>query len=338
MNEYYEIIEVISEIQSMMSHGVEGVMAIIFAIAAVVGLLQCFFGYKLMKLCFAVVGFVLGGIAGFLFTGFTADEAAVVIAAALICGILGALLLFHVYRIGVFVTNTALITLLMIIVTGVESTSGLVASIVIGIVAGIIGVIFVRVWTIISTGAAGGISAGSCLGAIFGSGALGVIIGLALTVLGIVFQFRTTGKKKNQAKCTQTYVYTEVPVYTAPQSTAAPQNTAVPRSHTAPRACAEPKVQAAPKVHAAPKTRPAAKAAHTARAAAAGSHLKNAQRGEKISAFANDFAKALKDFAADMKKVAALAAGYVAAGIYALAAFLGAAFSYGRAWLGRKQG
>ncbi len=187
------ILDIVSELHNAISHGVNGAMAIVFAIVAVAGLFQCFFGYKMMRVCFAICGFGIGAVGAGLAVGLSVSEAAPAIIAALIGGILGALLLFHVYRLGVFVMNFALVAVLVLLFGGASDES-LILGVIAGVISGIVAAIMVRVWTILSTGASGGMCAGLAIGSIINVPYIGAVLGFALAIGGIIFQFKTTRK------------------------------------------------------------------------------------------------------------------------------------------------
>lgn len=191
-----ELVNIISNMQQIYYTGLNGAMAILFAVVAVVGLVQCFFGYKLMRVCFTIGGFAIGALGAGVGAGLAVDNMAVVIIAALIGGVLGALLLFHVYRLGVFFLNFALVTVIVFL-AGSASYGSLIAGVISGIVIGVVAAIMVRVCTILSTGCAGGVVAGVAIGGIFHVSAIGLVLGVVLTIVGIVFQFKTTKKNKS---------------------------------------------------------------------------------------------------------------------------------------------
>lgn len=210
MNELRNIIDMVSSIHSFIGNGVSGIMAVVFALVAVAGLFQCFFGYKLMRACFAICGFGIGALAGLVGVGLAVESAAPAIIAALVCGILGALLLFHVYRLGVFVMNFALVALLVLLF-GNASNESLVLAVIAGLISGIVAAVMVRIWTILSTGIAGGMAAGLAIGSIINVPYVGAILGFALAIGGTIFQFKTTCKQEKHNASAQQPVVVVVP-------------------------------------------------------------------------------------------------------------------------------
>lgn len=68
-----------------------------------VGAVNCYFGYRLFRILLAIWGFFLGASIGFTLAG--GDNATVAIVAALIVGILGALVVSALFFVGVFVVG-----------------------------------------------------------------------------------------------------------------------------------------------------------------------------------------------------------------------------------------
>ena len=81
---------------------------IVTLVAIILGLLNCFFGYRLFKVMLAIYGFVLGAIFGAIIGGGLANGNTVaIIVAGLGGGLLGAGLMVAFYFLGVFVVGAA---------------------------------------------------------------------------------------------------------------------------------------------------------------------------------------------------------------------------------------
>ena len=184
-------------------------LMVLAIVTIVIGLIQCFLGYKLMKLCFAIAGFFLGGTIGVLACS-AADLKSVSITAivGLICAILGAIMLFKLYRIGVFLLDGILAFLLcMLLLYSINSAGDpstmLLISGVAAVVVGILGVIFIRPVTIFFTSVSGGIQAGhGIIALVLGSltSIWGIVAGVVLAILGMIVQFKTTKKPEKKGK------------------------------------------------------------------------------------------------------------------------------------------
>jgi len=74
------------------------------AAAVLLGLLVCFFGYRIFRFVLAIIGFVIGAsfVAGFGYTLTDGKEIAVILIAAIAGGLIGAVLLLFLYSAGVF--------------------------------------------------------------------------------------------------------------------------------------------------------------------------------------------------------------------------------------------
>ena len=70
------------------------------------GVVQCFFGYRLFKIIIGIIGFIIGGVLAGKLTFFLYPETAVVIIAGLIGGLLGAAAILTFYYVGIFLIGT----------------------------------------------------------------------------------------------------------------------------------------------------------------------------------------------------------------------------------------
>ena len=175
------------------------IVALICLPTLVYGILECFFGYKIMKILFAIQGFFLGGILGMaigcgMMRGQGAGE---MVGPALLCGlivgVLGAYLLYKLYLIGVFCSNASMVFLVGILLGGTGESNLMVWGI-LGVLVGILAVKFVRICVIAVTGIFGGLCAGTALMGMLGVYETGpaLLAGIVLAVLGILHQWKTT--------------------------------------------------------------------------------------------------------------------------------------------------
>lgn len=179
-----------------------GVIAVILAITAVVSVIQCFFGYKIFKFWVGVIGFIvfvfLGGVLGAL--AFKGSEVAIIIF-GLICGILGAFLAMKLYKLGVFIQCFGTGFLVGIVLCGAilqtDIGPAMALAIVFGAIFGIVGVILIKPVIIISTGFSGGVTLGLCLAGLFkGNLFLGILLGIISSICGVLYQFYSSKNPK----------------------------------------------------------------------------------------------------------------------------------------------
>ena len=174
-----------------------GIAAMVCTVSLIFGLLEGFFGYKIMKLMFAVTGFIGGGLLGMALYIYLIGSTPQDVGPAVLCGILAgvavAYLLYKVYLIGVFFSNAALMFLLGILLCGTEQ-SDLILSAACGVVVGVLAVKFVRIWVIAVSGVSGGMAAGPALMGLLGQYQAGpaMLAGVVLAILGILYQWKTT--------------------------------------------------------------------------------------------------------------------------------------------------
>lgn len=177
---------------------------------AVFFLLQCLFGYKLMRLWISVVGFLIGfalgaGISGLLIP--KEDYALfLVVVIGLAVGVPAALIANKLYRVGVFFM---ILCPVFLAVSGLFDGGekwlgwvGILLGVGIGILAGLLSLRFMRAWIILSTALSGGLCSAQLFLELFRVDAVPAVLGLGLllALVGLVVQFKTTVPKKAEAK------------------------------------------------------------------------------------------------------------------------------------------
>lgn len=130
----------------------------LIALASIgLGLLYCFFGYRIFKVLLGILGFVVGAsvAAKFVFDTF-GGEPVLTIVAGLVGGVIGTVLLVFLYFVGVFLLGAWLGSLLGVLLTGGgESTAALVIIVVLAVMGGIVTVVFQKLMIILSTALGG---------------------------------------------------------------------------------------------------------------------------------------------------------------------------------------
>lgn len=178
------------------SGAAQGTTALI--VAAVIGVLVCLFGLKLVKLLTAAAGAVIGagiGVSVAIGLGLTKIPfLAAVIAGAVILGALA----FFLYKFGVFLMVMAYVFGVCAMLLYPDSIIPLVISIVIAVVFAVLAVIYIEPIIIIVTGLSGGISAGAAAAELAGiteNAWIGLAIGAVAAVIGISVQFMMHSRK-----------------------------------------------------------------------------------------------------------------------------------------------
>lgn len=126
-------------------------------VAVLLGLANCFFGYRIFKFMLGVVGFLLGAAAGVVLGSYLGDggELAMLIG-GLVGGLIGAGLLVALYFLGVFLFGAAVGALLVgVLGTAMNIEMPTAATIVGAIILGIIAVVLQKVVIILSTALSG---------------------------------------------------------------------------------------------------------------------------------------------------------------------------------------
>jgi len=204
-------------------HG--GPEMLLIPVFLLVGIAYCFFGYRIVKIILAILGFVTGGAAGGALgaivggAGMGSQEAAVLFAVVgvLLGGIIGAVLFVLLYFVGIFLLGFGLGAMLTAAVFAAAGTNpdqvvGIVA--IVGIAGGVLALFLQRIIIILSTATSGAAMIvmavlllfgakldvhphqGQTLASVLGplSAVIPFVCWLALSAAGVVVQFLVTGK------------------------------------------------------------------------------------------------------------------------------------------------
>jgi len=183
---------------------VKNTLSIVGVFTLIAGLLQCFLGFKLLRVWCAFVGFLIGGLIGVVLAATviaSGAEASGIIGILFIVGLglLGALIAYKLYLVGVFVYAFVAAFSVGFILLGLITDSiiaGLIAGLMAGITMGIVAVVYRRFWIIVATSVSGGISAGTGFLMMIQSTdpLLGLIIPLVFIIAGFIVQNKTVPK------------------------------------------------------------------------------------------------------------------------------------------------
>jgi hypothetical protein len=193
--------------------------AIVALVPLVIGVISCFWGYRLFRVILGIVGFVLGGfLVGSFAYGLSGGSVIITAVAAIVGAVVGALLISAVYYLGVFVLGAFGGWVLASIVVGMAgAASRLVMGVVLAALCGILAVIFQRIVIIVATACIGSwniiagmyfLTTGTLYSPyVFWNPSRMLHLGgvrfflvfalwLVLSVAGIIFQLRFGGKKR----------------------------------------------------------------------------------------------------------------------------------------------
>ena len=190
---------------------------VISLIVIVIGIIQCFWGYKLYRVTLAISGFVTGATVGFIigllgaaaFVELDADSiqgtVTFIIFIMLICGIAGAMIAYFWELVGAFLVGFSGVYIVSLAVSimnkAILGDTNIVPSFFTSLIPAIItGILVVKFWkpiVIIYTGLVGAlnIAAGSNLG---------ILVFLLCAVCGIIYQIKSNGGLTDKPKTTST--------------------------------------------------------------------------------------------------------------------------------------
>ena len=163
-------------------------------VVLVAGLLNCFLGYKLLRLWVTVVGLIVGGVGG-LYVGYRILHLDMVLI-AILAGILALVLAaaaFYIYKGGIFLLCAAIGLAVGIYVIHPRSSLAFFICLMIAAGVGALGVVFVKPIVIVTTSVQGGLTAGLALVQLLylQQTAYEGLVGIGITVLGLLFQILT---------------------------------------------------------------------------------------------------------------------------------------------------
>lgn len=167
-------------------------MMAIFAVILVFGILNCILGYRLLRFWMMVGGFLVGGgLALIIVRTMGTQEKSTMMIAALVTGIIFAVIAFLIYKAGVFILAAGIGWALSIYFFHPTSSASFFACILIGVALGSMAVKYCREVLIVSTSLIGGVMAGVSLAKLgdladFPYG-LGMSVGFA--IIGMLIQF-----------------------------------------------------------------------------------------------------------------------------------------------------
>ena len=186
-----------------------GVASIIIGLALIV---FAFFSYKIYRAALIIIGALGGGILGMNFVSpaimAAMEEPAewIPIVCALVCGVLGIVLILALHKLAIFISGAFLGFLLgnyitvIIAASNPEFAAGAGKWVVVAICAILIGILAGKMFRpvfIIATGLVGGLGGGlSVVGSFAPNPIIGIVVGLVVAVAAIGFQFKTTTKHK----------------------------------------------------------------------------------------------------------------------------------------------
>lgn len=184
----------ISTLEAVMT----GAGQVLLAFSVVFALLNCFFGYKLIKVWAAIAGFLLGWVIGFFAALYFLENVGACALIGVVAGVLCGLAAFFVYRVGVFLF--CFFQGLSLCLALIPSWPGAVVGLIVGIALGVLAMKFLREVLILSSAVGGGMNASTGLFSLFGylgNPLLMWVVGIALAAAGAFVQWKTTGEKKD---------------------------------------------------------------------------------------------------------------------------------------------
>ena len=192
MSEIYYIIDVMTNsigYIDRISDQIVSLLTGLMVIALIPLLLDCFFGYKLLKFTITLSGVCTGIVLGLLI-GLTSQSEGAMIVAALLLALLCGFIAFKLYKFGMFMKFWLLGTVVFaVIFVAYRAWRFVGMSFVFGLTIGALALVLHKGFVIITTAISGGLSAGIGIGILMDNLESGAIIGIVLALFGAILQF-----------------------------------------------------------------------------------------------------------------------------------------------------
>ena len=127
------------------------VYMVVIIISIIIGLLQCFLGYRKFKFILGVLGFMFGAILAGTIGLQISEESYIALISGVLGGFVGAALFMVLYYIGIFVMGAALGGGLAYLIISTSSNSESIPLIVMAVIGGILALVLQKLMIIIST-------------------------------------------------------------------------------------------------------------------------------------------------------------------------------------------
>ena len=167
---------------------------VIFSLIAAFGLLNCVLGYRLLRFWAMLCGFFLGALTGYMFVSRLAMQDKIYYLGAMVgLGIIFAVIVFLIYRAGIFILAAGCVMAAAIYFLRPTSSAMFFLCILIGVAAGVFGLKFSRGVIIFATSLMGGVIAGFSMAKIGHITDLPIALSMSagFAVLGMLVQFAT---------------------------------------------------------------------------------------------------------------------------------------------------
>lgn len=165
-------------------------------VGLVIALIQCFFGYKIIRSWISIIGFLIGAVLGYGIVYLIVGEMLYSFLSGIVGGILFAILAYKVYLFGVFAIASLSTYYLCVTYLTMDSKYLSLVSIVIAIVVAVLAVKYMRPAITILTAFTGALTAMETLPTFLPLASKNILLYTALLgLVGAVVQFLTTKKE-----------------------------------------------------------------------------------------------------------------------------------------------
>ncbi len=173
---------------------IEWESTVTLVITLVITVLNGLFGYRLRKLWIAVWGFLIGLFLGLLVSGWLTETAWIILVAGLAAAVVGALLAYKLYLVGIFLICALAVGSTVLLLVGWEVWWQLALAAAAAVAGGVLGVLFVKPAVIVSTSISAGTSTvNSVMGLLkYENDTVALALTVVLAAVFILFQLKNS--------------------------------------------------------------------------------------------------------------------------------------------------
>ncbi len=182
------------------------IMTVILIAGMVFAILNCFWGYQLMRLWMSLIGLVIGAIIGAILGLRFFDSRNMIFIAAVVCGLLAAMLVNLIYRLGIVILCAGIVFFTFELLFPVAAFGVHMGFLAVGIAAGLAAFAYEDLVVSWVTGICGGLLFGRTLFLLLGieNIYIALVVGALAAALGVRVQYRRLKRdpdvKKRQKK------------------------------------------------------------------------------------------------------------------------------------------
>lgn len=170
---------------------VRGIISVASIGLVIIGVINCFFGYKVFRISMALIGGIIGGLIGVIIGAVATLNTGGVVIISVMSALAAGLISYELFLLGVFLSTFIsgfLLSLALVTVLVGNTYTAIMAGIFVGLALGVLGCVFIKQLLIIITAITGAVNIAFGLWILTGSYIVGVLSIIPLSIAGFLAQ------------------------------------------------------------------------------------------------------------------------------------------------------